>query len=630
MRTAQDVNDPVFFRDMEFTSFHKWQEIELYFEFKNHSMTDKDEIRIYKLGQTDVDDYLLANNVELWIPSASEGLYSTTFSAARLDAPGVFQAGYMSGNKIISKSGVFRTIASDDTDELVVVRPEELEDHVYWKRAYRILKFKHAAVIRALEEVKHDYDQAVKNVQVLTLNLKEVDVLRSQLNKVTVMLSVKEEIVAKQGQDIDSYLNAIMNKDKQLAVATSKLDMVTKTYEELRHDHENLLVDYELQQSALQNTKERVQAQEETKVLLQNELANERDCRAQMAVRLVNVCSEKYKLKGEIDKLRSKPLIKDALVGTTDGDNVINNALVNTSATEGLEARVNELVARLNMAALEYSNLYKENRRLERLCNQRCDIDKEKGGSPSSSHAATEPIACSTKSASEPMSSSSTSNASSSGDPTTVSEPDCAAPPDNQQPEFDFKPRLLSQGCQTCLPVHSSVAFQAVGSNNWPTVSCRGFTAGDNTAIPVCGKSRKMGHVPTSVSPNWRKSKHQYLARERRNRTPWSIPFASCSSGTMIANKHEEGKENGPGDLQVAGGFVAIEMPDLQEDSFSPGDPVTTKATPCSLCKAKPADLEGHLREVHMLQPCPVCGQLFDTALPASYLQEHVEDHFSL
>lgn len=33
----------------------------------------------------------------------------------------------------------------------------------------------------------------------------------------------------------------------------------------------------------------------------------------QMAVRLVNVCSEKYKLKGEIDKLRSKPLVSDHL-----------------------------------------------------------------------------------------------------------------------------------------------------------------------------------------------------------------------------------------------------------------------------------------------------------------------------
>lgn len=84
-------------------------------------------------------------------------------------------------------------------------------------------------------------------------------------------------------------------------------------------------------------------------------------------------------------------------------------------------------------------------------------------------------------------------------------------------------------------------------------------------------------------------------------------------------------EEEATSDLDSA--YVAIEMPEANSESTQPAS--TESATEaCVLCTEEVYDLEEHLRAVHKQQPCPVCNCLFETTLPSTYLENHIEDHF--
>ncbi|GBN63280.1 hypothetical protein AVEN_176495-1, partial [Araneus ventricosus] len=55
----------------------------------------------------------------------------------------------------------------------------------------------------------------------------------------------------------------------------------------------------------------------------------------------------------------------------------------------------------------------------------------------------------------------------------------------------------------------------------------------------------------------------------------------------------------------------------------------------CYICKEiirlgpeTPIDLMNHLENEHSMKTCPVCGQLFEDAIPTKYFRIHVEQHF--
>uniref|UniRef100_V5IFY3 Uncharacterized protein n=1 Tax=Ixodes ricinus TaxID=34613 RepID=V5IFY3_IXORI len=164
-------------------------------------------------------------------------------------------------------------------------------------------------------------------------------------------------------------------------------------------------------------------------------------------------------------------------------------------------------------------------------------------------------------------------------------------------------------------------------------MACRGLSGSSDSSISVCGKSRKMGHMSTSIPSSWRKNKP--LARDRKAKTVWNLPVVSCSVARPEAKSQENLQTETP---KVASGiatppvrddaFVAIEMPEPCHTSVTLDDSENMMVPRCLICSSVPFDLEDHLRAMHMKQLCPICSEMFDTTLPPMYLQLHVDDHF--
>lgn len=634
--TLLQAGEKVQFDEMGSTCFATWQEVELSFwHLDGHSVSSGDKIKIFKYGWENAKDFLIELDSSTFYICPLAPSYAAKFYVSELEPDCIYQACYMAGDEVLGRSGLFRILPNDDSDELIVLKPAELAQLMSFRSSYRVAQADCKALQHKLRVAQRSLEEEQRRTSGLS---QEVKFLRHDLSQHKVRVQDLHK-------EVSVYKGLSEEATFQSAHTVSELSAARREIVVLKHSHQSLKEDYELLSGAYGNMKEQLGAHESTKLLLHSELVSLKESKGKYSERLSEVMAENDLLREEIGRLSLKPTVADVMVGTSDEeesfDNEVNNNVVlSTCAATELEDKVKELIARLNAAADEYAKLYKENKRHERLLTLCACLDKGKDrsayrvahstsgfGTSSTGSQLLEPEILHTKSFSA-----SAPSISELKDSCIQCSPvllDTACGPSETS--------RSNRGCQACPPSQDQAfepGFQATSGGVRTKMACRGLSGSSDSSSSMCGKSRKMGHMSSSLPSNWRKLKA--LARDRRTKTLWNLPVVSCSSGARPKAKLQE-------DLQTeapeaASGitdpparddaFVAIEMPEPSHASVAP-DEHENKAVPrCLFCSNVPFDLEDHLRAIHMKQLCPVCSEMFDTALPPMYLQLHVDDHF--
>lgn len=570
-----------------------------------------------------------------------------------------YVARFLHEGVVVAMSDTF-SFEDDNNDEMLfALDAKELRELSAYRRHYRGYQAKLSQAEKLLQDERREW-------------AKEREV--NQLNEALVW-ELKQGIAAKTAEFMKTlseqrkkYHQELEAKDTALAGTRKMLDLSAKNFCALKAEHDKLILDYRLQQEALENVREQLSAQETTKALLRNEIERLKHHLADFTKEAMNRAKENANLKLALKLMSEKPAIADACVSTAeDGetlDNEVNNNVVlSGSAAKELEDKVKEMISRLNAAADEYAKLYRKSAKQERLLTLcQCvgkDADCTAGVSSSYPYG---------------------------GSPfrLTVINPDLLAPRkiSSSVPEIsELKgaplvrlPPLLDLSsclsgiqnltCQECPPT-------TVSSTTTTDASCHGGarpkTAGvarEDVTAPTCVKSRKV----TTLA--WKKVRPSPLARSHRfiaqNRQGWSLVNAPPPRGfggpigvKGMAAKDVAAQTDGAATTDAAAqveatappaaeanpeiqaepeigeldsDFVAIEMPEPHGEPTPPGAPesIAPKATTtCVLCTEEVEDWEQHLRDVHGQISCPVCGCLFDASLPSAYLENHVEDHFT-
>lgn len=633
--TLLQAEERVQFDEMGTTCFANWQEVELSFRhLDGHSVAPGDKIKIYKYGWEDAKDFVIELDSSTFYICPLAPSYAAKFYVSELDPDCIYQACYMVGDEILGRSGLFRILPNDDADELIVLKPAELAQLMSFRSSYRVaqadckmLQHKLRVAQRSLEEEQSKTSGLSQEIKFLSHDLFQQKALTKDLQK-----------------EASFYKGMYEEKETELTHKVSEMTATLREMDILKCDHQSLEEDCELLSKAYENTKEQLCAHESTKLLLHSELVSLKESKGKCSEKLSEVMAENGLLREEVERLCLKPLVADATVGTSDEeeafDNEVNNNVVlSTCAATELEDKVKELIARLNAAADEYTKLYKENKRQERLLTLCGCVDRGKD----------KPACCVASSTSGTVTSSRgsqllepeilhTRNVSASAPAISELKDSC----------IQCSPVLLdtacgpsetsrsNQGCQACPPSQDQVfetGFQATSGGVRMKMACRGLSGSSDSSVSVCGKSRKMGHMSTSIPSSWRKNKP--LARDRKAKTVWNLPVVSCSVTRPEAVSQENLLTETP---KFASGiatppvrddaFVVIEMPEPSHTSVTFDDSENMMAPCCSICSSVPIDLEDHLRAMHMKQLCPICSEMFDTTLPPMYLQLHVDDHF--
>ncbi|KAL1435625.1 hypothetical protein MTO96_001496 [Rhipicephalus appendiculatus] len=578
----------------------------------------------------------------------------------------------------IAVSESFSFFEGDNTDELFVLSVKELRELTAHRKQLRGCQAKLSQVEKQLREERQERSHEREHNQ---LNEALVWELKQGIAaKNAEYMKSLSDMERKHRQDMEA-------KETALSCTRKLLDVSTKNFNTLKAEHEALTVDHKLQQEALENVQEKLYAQESTKDLLRTELKSLRESRAKFALRVVNVMTENDSLKEIIQKLSQKPAMSDIGTCTEDDDErldneVNNNVVVTASAAKELEDQVREMVARLSAAADEYTKLYRKYKKQEMLmasCHCATMNDQRtaqfSASNPQITPARVTPVVPKEFATRK----------------VSVSVPSIAELKEIEMSRFptlvDLScslPGVSNPTCQECPPTMVGAATSTTTKTaSFASSSHRDGARPKETtnfavifdsqhgsiAAPVCTKSRKV------TAPTWRRTPRiSPMSRSSRlvtqsSRHGWNVPCglqpcgllpygvppygfggpmmssrrdqclqdaAAQTDGTTTADSAAQVEATAPAiagmpeeeaavDLDSA--YVAIEMPEANSESTQPASAEPATET-CVLCTEEVYDLEQHLRAIHKQQPCPVCNCLFETTLPSTYLENHIEDHF--
>lgn len=577
----------------------------------------------------------------------------------------------------IAISESFSFFEGDNTDELFVLSVKELRELTACRKQLRGCQAKLSQVEKQLREERQERSHEREHNQ---LNEAVVWELKQGITaKNAEYTKALSEMERKHRQDMEV-------KETALSCTRKLLDVSTKNFNTLKAEHEALTVDHKLQQEALENVQEQLYAQESTKGLLRSELQSLQESRAKFALRVVNVMTENDSLKETIQKLSRKPAMSD--IGTsTEDDNegldneVNNNVVVSASAAKELEDQVREMVARLSAAADEYTKLYRKYKKQEMLM-ARCHCATANDQRAAQFSASNPQIAPARVTPAVPKEFATRK--------VSVSVPSIAELKEIEMARFptlvDLScslPGVSNPTCHECPPTTVGAAASTTKTASFASSSHRVGTRPKETtnfaiifdsqegsiAAPVIGKSRKVS------APAWRRtprispmSRSSRLATQS-SRHGWNVPCglqpcgllpygvppygfggpmtisrrdqrlqdaAAQTDGTTTADSAAQVEATAPtisgtpeeeAAVDLDSAYVAIEMPEANSESTQPASTEPATET-CVLCTEEVYDLEQHLRAVHKQQPCPVCNCLFETTLPSTYLENHIEDHF--
>lgn len=569
-----------------------------------------------------------------------------------------YVARFLHEGAVMAVSDAFSFEGDSGDEMLFALGAKELRDLCAYRRHYRGYQAKLSQAEKHLQDERREW-------------AKEREL--NQLNEALVW-ELKQGIAAKTADCMKAlseekrrYHQELEAKDTALTCAKKMLDTSAKNYCAVKAEHDKLIVDYRLQQEALENVREQLSAQETTKALLRNEIERLKYQIADMTKEAKSRAKENANLKLAVKLMSEKPAVVDACVGTAeDGetlDNEVNsNVLLTGSAARELEDKVKEMMGRLSAAADEYAKLYRKSAKQERLltlcqcvgkdgdCTAGVSSSYPYGGSPFRLTVINPDLLAPRKiSSSVPE----------------ISELKGAPPQMRMPPLVDLSSCLSgiqNLTCQECPPTAVSTTDASCRGGARPKTAARD----DAIAAPTCVKSRKV----TTLA--WKKVRPSPLARSHRfvpqNRQGWSLVNAPPPKGfggpvgmKGTAAKDVAAQTDGaattdaaaqveatvpaaapdPAEIQseaetaeLDSDFVAIEMPEQHGEptpTAAPEPVAVPKARPtvCFLCLEEVEDWEDHMREEHRQVSCPVCGCLFDASLPSAYLENHVEDHFT-
>lgn len=579
----------------------------------------------------------------------------------------------------IAVSERFSFFEGDNTDELFVLSVKELRELTAYRKQLRGCQAKLSQVEKQLREDRQERSHEREHNQ---LNEALVWELKQGIAaKNAEYMKSLSDMERKHRQDMEA-------KETALSCTRKLLDVSTKNFNTLKAEHEALKVDHKLQQQALENVTEKLHAQESTKDLLRSELKSVQDSRTKLASKVMNVLLENDNLHETVRQLTKKPVMCDIGTCTEDDDErldneVNNNVVVTASAARELEDQVREMVARLNAAADEYTKLYRKYKKQEmQMARSHWATMNDQ---PTAQFSASNPQIKPARVTPAVPKEFATKKVS-------VSVPSIAELKDIEMARFPTMgdlscslPDASNPACQECPPTMAGAATStttktASFANSSHHAGARpkqstNFAVtfdsrhGGTVTAPVCTKSRKV------TAPTWRKTPRISLMSKssrlvtQSSRHGWNAPgglqpcrlvpyymppygygepmttvcrdlrqqdAAAQTDGTTTADSAAQveaaapetsgvPEEEATSDLDSA--YVAIEMPEANSESTQPAS--TESATEaCVLCTEEVYDLEEHLRAVHKQQPCPVCNCLFETTLPSTYLENHIEDHF--
>ncbi|XP_037573245.1 uncharacterized protein LOC119455835 [Dermacentor silvarum] len=599
-----------------------------------------------------------------WVQQAVPDTFNIFISQDhRLKPESDYVARFLHEGIAVAVSESFTFTECDNTDELFVLSVRELRDLTAYRKHFRGCQ---AKLSQAEKQLREERRERSKEREVNQLNEALVWELKQGIAaKNAEYMRVLSEAEAKHKQDMEV-------KETALSCTRKLLDVSSKHLTTLRAEHEALMGDYKLQQEALESVQEQLCAQESTKTLLRSELKSLQESRAKFALRVVNVMTENDSLKETIQKLSQKPAMSDSGVSTQDDDETLdnevnNNVMLTSSAAKELEDKVREMMARLSAAADEYTKLYRKFKKQEMLlayCHCASTNDQHtarfSASNPqftSAGVAAAVPKELATRKVS-------------------ISVPAIAELKEVDMARFPTlvdlscsAPSISNLTCQECPPTVGVAATKSSGiaiADSSFHIGARPKTTtvsvifdSEHGVSPACTKSRKV------TAPAWRRTpRASSLSRSSRlatqsTRHGWNLPCglppygfggpttthrdlclqdaAAQTDGTTTTDSAAQveaivqaipgaSEEEATADLDNA--YVAIEMPDANSESTHTAS--TEAATEiCVLCTEEVWDLEKHMREVHKQQPCPVCNCLFDTTLPTTYIENHIDDHFA-
>lgn len=574
-----------------------------------------------------------------------------------------YVARFLHEGAVVAVSDAF-SFEDDNNDEMLfALGAKELRDLSAYRRHYRGYQAKLSQAEKHLQDERREW---AKEREVNQLNEALVWELKQGIAAKT------EEYMKALSEERRKYHQELEAKDTALACTRKMLDLSAKNFYAMKAEHDKLILDYRLQQEALENVREQLSAQETTKALLRNEIERLKHQLADFTKEAMNRAKENANLKLALKVMSDKPAMVDACVSTAeDGetlDNEVNNNVVlSGSAAKELEDKVKEMMGRLSAAADEYAKLYRKSAKQERLltlcqcvgkdgdCTAGVSSSYPRGGSPFRLTVINPDLLAPRKiSSSVPE----------------ISELKGGAPLVRLPPLLDLSSCLSgiqNLTCQECPPTTVSTTTTDASCHGGARPKTAGVAAGcgarDDVTAPTCVKSRKV----TTLA--WKKVRPSPLARSHRfiaqNRQGWSLVNAPPPKGfggpigmkgtcakdvaaqtdgaattdaaaqveaTAPAAEGNPEIETEPEIGELDSDFVAIEMPEPHGEPTPPGAPesIAPKATTtCVLCTEEVEDWEQHLRDVHRQISCPVCGCLFDASLPSAYLENHVEDHFT-
>ncbi|KAH6930519.1 hypothetical protein HPB50_014646 [Hyalomma asiaticum] len=371
---------------------------------------------------------------------------------------------------------------------------------------------------------------------------------------------------------------------------------------------------------------------------------------------------------------------------------VNNNSVITTSAAKELANQLREMVARLKAAADESTKLYRKYKKQE-VMMERCHCATTTNDKRTAQFSASNPqIAPARVSGAVPKEFSTRKVSVSVPSIAELKETEIARFPTLVDLSCSL-PGVSNPTCQECPPTTvgatsnartASFADSSHHATAWPKVPKSTSVIWDiqngEVVYPACTKSRKV------TAPTWKKttrmsplSRSSRLATQSNRHGGWNMPCGSqlCTlqpyglppygfggppsygfgapppslscrepcvqdasaqtDGTTTADSAAQveatvpeisGRSEEEATVDLDSAYVAIEMPEGNSESTQ-----TTNTEPatetCVLCTEEVFDLEEHLRAVHKQQPCPVCNCLFETTLPSTYIENHIEDHFA-
>ncbi|XP_064471019.1 uncharacterized protein LOC135385562 isoform X2 [Ornithodoros turicata] len=400
--------DAVTFEDAKKTLFARGDDVELEFALNETvAPSHLHDIRVYRHRFCDPADSVLELPFSLWLRNSETERFKITFNVDLLEPNGIYQACYVADGKILGRSALFRSpcseaTESDDGDELVVLRPCEVREQEMQgqnlefqkSRCKHLLAHTEAlhSVIRStnsrLIEEKVYSKELQKTIRVLVGEkdkaADEIAMLQQELINSQASLKEKDDVIA-------SLKNKATERENKLAALKSEMKLrvgileeetlsLQRQVKESNERYRKLRDEYDLSQMHLENAKERLEAHESTKQLLHAELVTMKEFKARMSEKLVGLTTENEELRNAVEKLSFRAETADAVVEANAGtelSNEVNNNVMDNPAVLELQERVQELVDRLNAAAGEYTKLYKDNKRQERLLFRYRHMEKE-------------------------------------------------------------------------------------------------------------------------------------------------------------------------------------------------------------------------------------------------------------